>query len=264
MTKIFGFFILLFLSLSSWAWGSVGHHLIAQIAYDNVKPAVQKKLDQSLHAGDRVYPATTFMQASSFADQLRIHNVHAYDPWHYIDLDYNDPKFLSNQNVVWAILESSTILSARGPNAFEKSFFLRFLIHFVGDIHQPMHCIERAGDRGGNLFFIQSYFAHNLHAYWDAGAGLFVQKDLQSAESIKTFARALEKRYPKAYFGKRLALQDPKQWAYESYAIAKKFAYALPAHTRPSKQYQKEAEAQVMQQITLAGYRLALLLNKNY
>lgn len=258
--------ILIIIPAWAFAWGPAGHRLIATIAYDRLTPAARLQVNQLTAILDQHYPPfSRFLYASVWPDLIRSNGMTDYNQWHFIDYPFSTdgtPVMPPNpHNVLWAIAQSEKILQDPKTSRYEKAIYLRFLIHFVGDVHQPLHCAERfskahpEGDHGGNDVVIQNRYAQNLHTYWDQGLGLFRQK------SIAHLARIITIEYPPSYFGAELNDSDPQDWARESFALAKNFAYNIPENSVPSLAYNAQGQKIVAQQIALAGYRLANLLN---
>ena len=174
---------------------------------------------------------------------------------------------------MWAINRAEKIVADPTENNFRRAKYLNFFIHFVGDIEQPLHCATlydeqfRQGDHGGNDYLIQSPMAKNLHQLWDRGVGLFIvdQNHYQfHYYQVQTIATRWMQDYPRTFFGTRLAVQSPEQWAQESYHIAITFAYTLPKNTAPSENYIEQGQQITREQIVLAGDRLADVLNHLY
>jgi len=274
--------VLLFVSATSQAWIDTGHMLVATIAAANLKPRVKAECDRLLAIGSDERNAD-FVTTSPWADDIRRDRPET-GPWHYIDYHFrSDGKPTDNkpdaENAVWAINKFSAVLKDKTKPDAERSEALRFLIHFVGDIHQPLHATARdtdehtKGDKGGNDFRILTpdVFAgvsrppRNLHAFWDFGGGLFQgERRPLSAESksrIDNLAKSLMKSYPPKSFP---AVNDlnPDDWAKESFAAAKSVVYNLEENTAPSAEYVKKAQDVSAHRIALAGYRLAHLLNE--
>jgi hypothetical protein len=259
-------------STSVFAWGRAGHLLIDQIAYDNLTPTAKQKVDNLVNVFARDNPDySNFVQIGEWPDDVRANNIHAFDSWHFIDKPYvqgysRKEYRYDRENVVWAILQSEKTLSSQNASPEMQAMFLAFLTHFVGDVHQPLHCITLynryypKGDQGGNLYRIQSPIANNLHAYWDLGAGYFPTHT--DAATIAKFAQKIESDYPQSFFKDRLNKTDPKNWADESYGIAKNFVYTAKYNQPISTVYESEAYTIVEQQTALAGYRLAQTLNQ--
>lgn len=261
----------------SLAWNSIGHRVIAQIAYDNLTSAVKAKVDSITK--EQFYfqnPDTRFLKAATWPDELKS-TTHQYDTWHYINLpdvyDGVNPPPIDPQNVVFEINQQEQALKNRetlSPRQQAKD--LSFLIHFIGDIHQPLHCIDRfsknfpapRGDEGGNLYPIQSGIANNLHALWDSGVGLFYFSHQQYRHYLKgvpSQAEQLEAEYPPAYFAQKLLIHSPQAWAQESFDLAKANAYTLPENNSPNGDYVRIGQQISAEQAALAGYRLANVLN---
>lgn len=193
-----------------------------------------------------------------------------YNTWHYSSKPYFDgisPTDVINkeneQNLIWAIERALKVLKDPKASKQDKAFSLRMLIHLVGDAHQPMHCVSRftsaqpEGDRGGNLFYIKSQYADNLHYLWDKGVGLFSQKP----RNFRKKAQKIERQYPLSYFGSKAEIINPQMWCNESYALATEFAYKTPEEKEVTESYLNKGQQISAQQIALAGYRLAYLLN---
>lgn len=275
-----------FMFSNAYAWDNNGHKVIAQIAFDNLTPEAKGQVETLIPIVGQYYSLTNFVDAAPWADWLKGDSVAAFDTWHYIDqpitqgscdkctLPLPTP---NSENVVWAIQQATQVLSA--PNStkypqesnFEKSWFLLYLEHFVGDIHQPLHTVTMFsdafpntqypdGDEGGNLYLISSSIASNLHAFWDQGGGVFSESSMSDSQ-IESLAAQIEKAYPESSFGNDATDLDPNDWAKESMQIAQSVAYAIPENTTPTSQYISTAQATAQKQAALAGYRLANILN---
>jgi hypothetical protein len=202
------------------------------------------------------------------------HAMHKY--WHYIDLPFA-PTGLPTQptpsvNAETQIIRMRTAL--RSPASDDiKSYDIAWLAHIVGDIHQPLHAIARfttqhpSGDAGGNLVrFCEAPCdaPDNLHAYWDNLMG--DQTDLASIRVLA--AELLLQPDPTG-----ASNTDVSSWSKLSAELAKYFAYTSPISTgsnpnmklspRPDSAYDAQAHKVARQQVLLAGYRLAFLLNQN-
>jgi len=285
MRKIIFILLTCLLPLKSFAWNSFGHQLVATIAYDNLRPEVKRKVNILTDAMNPVYPKTTFIVASSWPDQIKYQDVLEYDAWHFYNKPYSkdgSPLMpIDPQNVIWAIKQSILTTKSDKSTRYQKGMFLRFLTHFVGDIHQPLHCIVfisrkfPGGDKGGNLYPIKFKRVHNLHTLWDEGLGMFWNDTPKHAtkrqlwafskkrkRAIRKMASQIEKQYPKSAFKKKLNRMQPGGWAFESYFIAKNFTYTLGLHQHPTSAYIKKGREIIKRRIAVAGYRLAKLLNQ--
>lgn len=252
--------LLLVLSYSplAAAWGGQGHRLVARVAETELTPQARAEVAQLL-AGE---PDPTLAGVASWADDLR-----RQDPdlgkrssaWHYVNLaehdcGYQPPRDCPGGNCVVAALQQQTVLLAdRSQPLAVRRQALKFVVHFVGDIHQPMHA-GYAKDRGGNDFQLQfDGKGTNLHSLWDSGM-------------IK--ARGLE---DDAYLAALLALPATPaaspalppaaaQWAQASCRIAVSPGVYPDAHVLPA-DYLARNQPRVDAALRQAGDRLAAILN---
>ncbi len=288
----FTFFVCLLCSIPAFSWNWVGHELVAQIAFDQLSPSEKvfwsQKIDQlrsKYPSYFKKYSKQSFIRASTFPDDLRKMGITKYNSWHFIDLPVyinNDkgayfPNSIDSQNIIWAInyvitAEQQKVIGTKksNNNSLQRELFSAFLIHLVGDAHQPLHCGELYakhfphGDRGGNFYKLKNKKFHNLHRYWDQGGGYLSWYLAKNSKLLETSATLLEKKYPKSWFGDRAKQLDPSVWVKESHELAEKAYsnYGIREYSNPSKAYQKEVEEVTQEQIVLAGYRLAAVLKE--
>jgi len=265
MPRLILFLIITFSSFNTFAWNATGHRIIGEIAYHHLTPKAKARVDQLIDYLADAYPySSTFQNANAWADYIKEDDVEVFNNWHFYNLPYDDASNTpATPNLLWALNQSISILKSDKSNQFEKAFFLRFLLHFEGDAHQPLHCIDR-NDKGGNLFNIQNDRYSNLHAYWDDGLGLFDEKcgfSLSKSKRVTCFADKFQQDYPEKFFGQKIDDLNPQDWVMESYNISKDFVYQTPENKFLSPAYLQQGKQIAEQQVTLAGYRLAHLLN---
>jgi len=188
--------------------------------------------------------------------------------WHYITVPYPYTycNTLTKPNVVVAI---STLKSAfhQTENKNTQGVLLVFLAHLVADAHQPLHGFSLVDshcqdDAGGTQYCLMDVeprgscnYTKTLHALWDKGVGLLPNR----SENIAQRAIRITKHYPRSGFITELHLHDPKQWIRSSYEYAK-FIYSTPRGKKPSRTYIQSGHNISRQQIALAGYRLARVI----
>lgn len=191
-------------TLSLSAYDAVGHRIVADIAYHNLTDKARNQLDQVLGKNGIVYAAT-------WPDDIRSDNKYAYSyQWHYQDLDDNMAstdleKLLNNPKAegehLFYALDS---LTKRLKNNKSDAEALKFIVHIVGDLHQPLH-LGRKDDKGGNAVEF-NWFGRktNLHAVWD-GSLIESQK-----MSYTEFRQYLQDKYEarKAEIKKQTVLQS--------------------------------------------------------
>ena len=150
---------------STFAWGPIGHRVVGEIAYKNLSYFTKKKVE-------KILSGESMAKASTWADEIKSDPAqyrHTFD-WHYMswtsgesDYEYKE----GSGKLKIAIDEQSKILKSDSSSVRDKLFALRFLIHLIGDLHQPLH-VGNGHDRGGNDCKV---FYHsektNLHRLWD-------------------------------------------------------------------------------------------------
>jgi hypothetical protein len=224
----------LLLASPAGAYWEYGHQTIAQIAWANIKPATRTRilalLRQQQLLGTPECKAGTIDDAAVWADCIKgIKNpdgTRKFDytsAWHYQDVNICQPFDLieacKDDNCVSAqIVRDAKILADRGAPAADRVRALVFLIHFVGDLHQPLHAGEK-GDKGGNDVKADygTYTASrlNLHSVWD---GYLAERAISTAPS-------LVRRYPVSE-RTRIAAGSVTDWSRESWQVARDATYA--------------------------------------
>lgn len=207
---------------------------------------------------------------SDWADQIRGDRPETA-PWHFVNIPFEasryDPKRdCAKGDCVIAVIERfRRTLSDRSRSAAERAEALKFLVHFVADLHQPLHTTDR-GDRGGNdvpvTFFGEKVYPFsekpwNLHTVWDSG--LIDQTGLSEAAYIAHLQVWLKKR----------SISDLRKgtvvdWALEAHRAAVDVAYRLPKNRRLSKNYFEKSRPVMDELLAKAGVRLARILNEAF
>jgi hypothetical protein len=249
----------------SFPWGPAGHQIVALIAEDNLNPRAKSMVQAILG------PGKNFVDEADWADRIK-HYKPETKPWHYINLPVskdvtaaNLSKFCGGDECILPQIEKD-IAILKDPSILtrEKRDALRYLEHFVGDLHMPLHCAENGEDEGGNLIrvWFQGHWT-SLHTLWDR---LLRQ---ENPKYVNKIAELLEEGITPAH---RRAWTNgtPEEWALESYRIAKDTLY--PDYWKRSKKqgkknidlpqsYVETMQPIVDEQLVKAGLRLAYLLN---
>jgi hypothetical protein len=154
-------------SMNAFAWGPTGHRVVGEVAQKFLTPAVSVKIYKIL--GDQ-----TLSKVSNWSDEIKSEPEtysHTYN-WHYTDWkdeDHNHDEENSSGKLLTSIREQTAILKNPKASTEQKNFALKFIVHLVGDLHQPLH-VGNGLDQGGNkcrvLFHNKPI---NLHALWDEG-----------------------------------------------------------------------------------------------
>lgn len=259
------------------AWNATGHMVVAAIAEANLTPAARTEAARLLKIDATLAGSDDFISVGPWADEIRNERKET-GPWHFKDIYFRaDGKPAKNKpdeiNVVSKIEQFTKILADRTKPDAERAFALRFLIHLVGDVHQPLHATSREtdalpqGDRGGNDFPIlppdgAERGPKNLHSLWDGGAGLLQNYPREEGRAVAVGeARALMATLPRKSLSK-VDDAKPDDWAKESFEAARKTVYGTPEKALPSPEYIERARALAARRLAFAGYRLADLVNK--
>jgi hypothetical protein len=258
---------------TGFAWGEEGHRVIGLIADHYLTPAVRQKIASLLAQDDSgLADSVSIADESLWADRYRDSDrdgsqVHyrQTQSWHYVDLEVDRPDLAAacrhRACIVDKIEQFRGELAGTATAPGERLLALQFLLHFVGDLHQPLHAADEH-DRGGNEVLVTSGPDRegNLHQYWDSVfvAGLGTQSEAVAQRLIAGISPQQLRDW---------STGSPTDWAYESFALAKREVYGkLPppdAHgTRTlDDKYMTEATATVAVQLQRAGVRLAKILN---
>ena len=298
-------------------WDAVGHRAMAAIAYDRLRPATRARIDAILRAhpdiamlGDELNINTAagirevFLRASVWPDRIRgdarfyrenapnatptailpgFPTMARREEWHYLPRSFSTdgtPTIpLAAPNVATMMPSLADALADPGVPTSTKAYNLSWIIHVVGDLHQPLHGTSRStaampdGDAGGNRMWVQLRGSDrdsiNLHAVWDGWVGR-VSRDMAIDNIARGVAAALPIRSRAE--GDDLVIPDGAafaatvlQWADESATLARYMVYDVPAR-QPNgppiltDEYVKRGEAIARQRLALAAYRLAALL----
>jgi hypothetical protein len=276
------------------AWGDEGHEIVATIAYAHLTPTVKKKVDALLAADKDKLSAPDFVSRATWADKWRDSDrnttkvrYNATHNWHFVDIEIDNPNFNAacfnhptlpagtaasagpaNDCVVDKINEFVGELRAASTSQAEKILALKFLEHFVGDLHQPLHSADHK-DRGGNqvpVLYAKRTVPDNLHAYWDTHLVQRLGKD------PKAVGAALNKQITAAKVAE-WSKGTPADWAKESFGQAKSVSYNFAGEQtfiddhggkgeRLDAKYDNRALPVVREQLSKGGVRLAVVLNE--
>ena len=265
--RVFGILaIVLFAVRPSWAWGPRAHRVATRVAYDRLTPAAREAIRELLHEGD------TLVSIASWADEEGHDAVPGSAGWHFVNVPISaakyDPKFCGagGNCVVEKIKHYRKILADRNAPKQERTRALLFLVHFVEDVHNPMHVGDNH-DRGGNNTQVQYYSdptATNLHRVWDSQ----ILEDASKNDNrwVESIAPLLTPENIAAW-----SKGDVETWADESLQEAKK-AYQTPPGsptskpvirgTRIGREYSEYALPVIRRRLAQAGVRLANELNE--
>lgn len=252
-------------ALPGWSWGREGHRLTALVAEQYLTPEAKQQIVHLLGKDSLV-------DIAPWADEYRQDHPET-GPWHYVDVPKSQAQFdrkrdcpvsKTNPDSPWRDCVTDRILYFEGRlgdtslGTADRAMALRFLVHLVGDIHQPFHAL--GDDRGGNginVTFLASTtcgsYRCNLHGVWDDAI-----IDTQGLSEKKYTERLLQE--IAANHWERLAGGEPTAWANLSHQYA--VQAWVPNGAVLTQAYENEEVKVVDSQLALAGLRLARLLNR--
>lgn len=244
--------------LPGFSWGPEGHNLVARLAAARLTPAAAARVAEILG------PGVELASISSWADQIRRTRTET-GPWHYIDIPVDQPHLNMARDcpkgdcVLAKIADFEKVLADSTAAPEQRKEALMFLVHFIGDMHQPLHCTDNK-DKGGND--VKMEFAgkpSNLHSVWDSGLlGRMGAEDPLFAAFSKDLAGGRNRKWARG---------TVNDWAEEAHHAGRKVTYGrLPAVAAGTlvplnADYERKADQVVKRQIEKAGVRLATVLN---
>lgn len=239
-----------------FAWGGDGHKIIAQVASAHLSPSAQVGVN-SLLEGKQLPDICTW------ADDIRSDPDYSWsEPLHYVNVPPGATGFDSNRDcsdgrcVVTAIGKYVTTLEDKRAAVQERREAIKFVVHFVADVHQPLHTGFRR-DKGGNDIRVRFFHEEsNLHHVWDE---LIIKK---TGKKWEEYGDALEKKILASDVAIWSSNMDPAAWASESFTLATTNAYPIPKDSQLGQEYYRKNLLVINQRLSMAGIRLAALLNR--
>jgi nuclease S1 len=289
------------------AWGCKGHQTVALIAEKQLTPGA-KQMVQALLAGNPIDPALkrycgnavrdAMADSSTWPDDIRGQAKNG--PWHYIDIPRGAKRGPLSEYcgkdgcVTKAIEDELAILKNKNADPAKKAEALRYIIHFVGDMHQPLHAVTN-DDEGGNCVPVNYFrrkarqqdqgYSPNLHGLWDSA---IPERDMEGADPAE-YAETLGEIFAAQIESWQKAGIHIEDWAWESHEYAESTVYGelnpkiatespmevhscaddnnigdrlLRQHITAGAAYQEKAGPVVEERIAKAGVRLAMILNE--
>jgi hypothetical protein len=256
-----------FIPAQLFAWGPKGHAIIGDIASSRLTPITRQNVQLLLGVD-------SLASISSWADSVRKERDESYG-WHFVDIPKDAAGFSEERDcfrpqdkhknadtdhhncVVDRIEMFQKILGNEKASRVDRLEALKWIVHFVGDIHQPLHAIDEA--RGGNDIKLPVFgspkcgdYDCNLHWVWDTL--LLEHPGYSEEEYVGRLNTLIAEKHLESQ-----AVGTPVDWANESHLQARHIIEAKPAAIDEA-YYQANIEL-VNQRLALAGLRLAALLN---
>ena len=256
LKKIFIAVFFIFGIVEASAWGVTGHRVVAEIAENHLTNRAKRKLKKLIGKQKLAYWA-------NWPDNVR--NSPEWkntSTWHYVNIPPQETKeqFIeqlknnNKPNIYTAIQNVKGIIVDKNTPDADREIYLRFLVHFLGDMMQPMHT-GREEDLGGNLIKIQFFKKDtNLHSLWDSGL-------IDNTKySYTEYARVLDVKSKEEI--KQIQSGNLEDWLYESHQAANQLYASVKPGENYSYDYQEQYKDLLERQLLYAGLRLAKILNE--
>lgn len=245
-------------SAEAYSWGTTGHRTIAEIAENHLTNKSKRKLRKILGDQKLAYYA-------NWPDFVKSDSLKRYkktEIWHYVNVtpklsfpDFEkELKQMTVSNLYSAIQKQETIIKDKNSSKADKEVAVIFLIHLLGDLHQPFH-VGRAEDQGGNLVPLTFFKENtNLHSLWDTKL-----VDFQKY-SYTEYATVLDNKSKEEV--KKIQSGTLEDWLFESYNKAAKIYSQTPINGNYSYDYNYKFSGIMEDQLLKGGLRLAKVLNE--
>ncbi|WP_378185258.1 S1/P1 nuclease [Aquimarina sp. W85] len=233
-------------------WGKTGHRTTAKIAEKYLTKRAARAIGSLLDGNSIAW-------VSTFADDIKSDKAFKkFGPWHYVNFEfgekYRKETAYSGGDILQGIEFCVKILNTKTAAKSEKTFYLKMLIHLIGDLHQPLH-VGRAEDKGGNDIQVQWFKkGSNLHRVWDSE--MIDHNGMSYTELASNATKFSKKTYKKVIQGTLL------DWSYESQNLAKAVYDSAQSGDKLGYRYMYDHFEIVQQQLEKGGARLAAILNR--
>ncbi|PRY04599.1 S1/P1 nuclease [Pontibacter ummariensis] len=237
----------------AFAWGQNGHRAVGLVAEQHLSKKAKREIAKILEGN-------SLAEVSVWMDDIRSDNAydHTHD-WHWVTIPggmkYEQTEKNPNGDVIAKIEEAISALEAGNLPKEQQQEYLKYLVHMVGDLHQPLH-VGTGDDMGGNAVKVEWFGKpSNLHSVWDSG--MIDGKNLSYTELTEFLGKPSKEQV------KQLQSTSVRDWAHESMTYRDQ-VYDLPENGKLSYRYSYENYDLVEQRLLEAGIRLAGILNNIY
>ena len=233
-------------------WGKTGHRATGEIAEKYLTKKAKKELNKLLNGHSLAY-------VSNYGDEIKSDNKYRkFGPWHYVNFPFGStyeahPKS-DKGDIIVGINTCIEVLKNENSSREDKVFYLKMLVHFLGDLHQPMHVSGVVDDKGGNDFQVRWFNeGTNLHVVWDS-------KMIESYGMSYTEISANEKQLSKQQLA---IIQEGTviDWVNESRELCKDIYENVEVGEKLRYRYSYDYMDDVLLQLQKSGIRLAVILN---
>jgi nuclease S1 len=245
-------------SQAAWAWGAQGHRLVAELAEPLLTPAASAEVARLL----ALEPGATLTSISTWADEVRSPST---TRWHYVNFQgahcsYEPERDCPQGHCAVAAIDRHLQQLARTDgrtDPLERLKALKWVVHLVGDVHQPLHA-GWAEDRGGNDYQLQAFGrGTNLHALWDSG----LIHEVGQASVREAAAARVRQLAQGSHKGQTVASGQAQDWALESCQVVASTGFYPSARHLPAS-YPAQWGPVLTERLARAAWRLSQVLNE--
>jgi hypothetical protein len=251
--------VLLFLATNltfanDMVWSKTGHRVVGEVAEQYLSRKAKRAIDDLLNG-------ESLAAVANFGDEIKADRTYSkFSAWHYVnipsDKNYADIEPNEHGDLVQGINTCLEIIKDDKSSREDKVFYLRFLVHLIGDLHQPMH-IGRVEDKGGNDIQLQWFGdGTNLHRLWDSN--MINDNGMSFTELASEFPEISRQ---KVKLIQRGTLLD---WVAESHQLADKIYDSVEVGEKLGYRYSYVWWDTVESQLQKGGIRLAAVLNEAF
>lgn len=235
-------------------WSATGHRVVGQVAENHLSKKAKKAIA-------RLLQGQSIAEASTFADDIKSESAYRkFSPWHYVNLPvdgkYEDLPENKEGDIVFGIKYCIGVLEDKTASEEDQRFYLKLLIHFIGDLHQPLH-VGRADDRGGNQIQLQWFDrGTNLHRLWDSNLiDDYGMSYMELATNLPAWSKSKVREVQQG---------EVLDWVYEVRSIVNRIYEGVNPGDKLSYRYSYDWWPTVEDQLLRGGLRLAAVLNAIY
>ncbi|MCX2680490.1 S1/P1 nuclease [Galbibacter sp. EGI 63066] len=233
-------------------WGKTGHRVVGEVAEQHLNRRTQRKIAKLLDG-------QSLALVANYADDIKSDDrFKEFGPWHYVNFPfgkkYGEETPSEYGDIVVAIEKCIAIIKDKEASKADRAFYLKLLVHFMGDLHQPMH-VGRAEDKGGNDIQVRWFNkGTNLHRLWDSDMiDFYGMSYTELATNLPVYSKAQKK---------AIVSGDLLDWVDETRQITKKVYASVEIGEKLGYRYMYDHFDLVRSQLEKGGLRLAEILNE--
>lgn len=233
-------------------WGQTGHRTTAAIAEQYLSNRAKRNIAHLLGS-------ETLVTVSTYGDEIKsLSAMRKYSPWHYVNITpgktYEEDTKNPDGDLIMGINTCKKALASSETSREDKVFYLKMLVHLMGDLHQPLH-VGNASDKGGNDLQVRWFNAGtNLHSVWDSK--IIESYGMSYSELTTNYGAESKERY------KLYAQGNLMDWLQESQNLVKTVYKSAKSGDKLGYAYMEEYQDLVFVQLEKGGVRLAEVLNE--